>query len=388
MTNFDNIVERKGSNCYKYDLLNDFFGSDDMMPLWVADTDFECPDFVINAISNRLTFSNLGYSFRSDNYYNAIISWVEKRNNWTVKKEWLDFCPGVVAGLAFGMNAFTQEGDGVLIQTPVYPPFFDIVRRNNRKLLENPLMLVDGKWQIDFEDFEAKIKEAKVFLMCNPHNPSGRVFTKEELLRMGELCLKYGVKIISDEIHSDLIYYGNKHIHIGSLSQQLADISISIISPSKTFNIASLYTSVVIAPNAELHEKFKNEAMKFHIDNGNELGARALESAYTQGSQWVDKLNAYIQSNLDYVVDYIGANMPKIKAYRPEATFLLWLDLSEISTSKEVLCDFMYKKAKLALNYGADYGVNGEGYMRLNVGTSRAMLQQAMVQLQEAYDKL
>lgn len=382
---YDKIVDRKGTNCDKHDKLNEVFGVGGMIPLWVADTDIETPKFVTDAIIDRLSHPVLGYSFRDDRFFNSIINWVDMRNGWKIEKEWIGFSPGVVSGLAFSLKAVTSQGDKVLIQPPVYKPFFIVTENNNREIIMNDLKFNGEKWEIDFEDFEKKIREVKAFILCNPHNPTGRVFTKQELLKMGELCVKHNVTIISDEIHSDLTLNGNQHINIASLSKEIADLTITIAAPSKTFNIAALATSYTIIPNLELRTKVNIEMAKFHIHEGNLLGAVALQAAFENGAEWVEQFNSYISDNMDYVIDYIKINMPKIKAYRPEATFLMWLDFSGLGLEKEQLKDFMYTKAKLALNHGTDFGDSGDGYMRLNVGSPRATISQALEQLHKAY---
>ncbi len=388
MSKFDKINDRKGSNCIKYDLLNQFFGREDLLPLWIADMDFEIPECVSSAITQRLGHPILGYPSISDDYLNSVINWVDKRAGWKIDSSSLNFAPGIVTGLSIALLGVSQVGDKVLIQPPVYPPFFDIVKQNDRELLFNELQLVDGRWEIDFEDFEKKVQQAKVFIMCNPHNPVGRVFTEQELRKMGELCVKYGVTILSDEIHSDLLLYGNKHIHIASLSDDIARNTITFIAPSKTFNIAGLFTSVAIITHEELHQKYRNQLAKLHIDRPGELGAVALKAAYEGGAEWVDELNEYLASNADYVLNFLAENTPKIKCTKPEATFLLWLDMREMFATEHEVKDFIYDKAKLALNYGADYGDCGDRFVRLNIGAPRKIIEQAMQQLKSAYDKL
>ncbi len=383
--NFNKEVNRKESDCLKHDKMMDFFGTDNLLPLWVADTDFETPDFIIEAIKNRLSHPVLGYSYRNDCYYDSIINWTKMRNGWDIKKEWIGFTPGVVTGIAFALNAVSKIGDRILIQPPVYTPFFQLIDQNERVLVENKMKCDGERWNIDFEDFEEKIKDVKAFIMCNPHNPTGRVFTREELTRMGELCVKHDVYIISDEIHSDLTLYGNQHINIASLSKAIADMTITISAPSKTFNIAGLATSYSIVSNPELKAKLDEQKTKLHIEEASVLGAVALQAAFENGADWLDQCNEYITKNIDYVIEYVNENMPKIKVCRPEATFLLWLDMSGLGYKTEKLNNFIYKNAKLALNKGLDYGSNGVGHMRINVGTQHKMIVQALEQLRFAY---
>lgn len=386
--NFDEPFNRYGTGCEKYDNRETIFGREDIIPLWIADTDFKSPDFIIDAIKERLEHPILGYSYRCKHYYDTIRSWVNRRNNWDVKAEWLDFTPGVVCGISYGLYAFSKPGDRVLIQPPVYPPFAKTITNNGRIVINNPLKIVAGKYEIDFEDLEQKLKISKVFILCNPHNPTGRVLTYDELKRIGELCVKYKVYIVSDEIHSDLILSNHKHVHIASISKEIADITLTYIAPSKTFNVAGLSTAVAIIPNPELREKFADCANKIHVDQGNIFGTVALKAAYTNGDEWVDELMIYIESNIDYVIEFLKVNTPKIKCIKPESTFLLWLDCKEMEMSQTELLEFIVNKALLGLNDGEDFGIEGHGFLRLNIGTQRAVLTKALGQLKEAYDTL
>ena len=385
--NFDEIIDRKGSNCLKHDALDNFYGVSDLLPLWIADTEFRVPQFITDAIQERLSHPIFGYTYRSDEFYQSIISWLDKRGNWKTEKEWINFSPGVVAGLSFSVNSMTNVQEGVLIQTPVYPPFADIITMNNRKLITNELIEKDGRYEINFEDFEIKLKESKLFIMCNPHNPVGRVFTKDELTRMGDLCVKYNVIIVSDEIHSDLILKPNKHIHIASISEEIANQTITILAPSKTFNIAGLSTSITIIPNADIRNRFCSETNKFHIDQGNIFGTVALEAAYKNGSEWVDELNDYIGSNIEFVIEHCKMNMPKLKVIKPEATFLLWIDFSALNIDNETLFTSLVKDAKVALNKGSDYGMPGNGFVRLNVGSPLSTIKEALSRIEITYNK-
>ena len=385
--NFDELIDRNGSNCMKYDDLETFYGEKDLLPLWIADTEFRVPQFITDAIQERLNHPILGYTCRGNGFYSSIISWLDKRGNWKVEKEWVNFSPGVVAGLSFSVNSMTAEQDGILIQTPVYPPFAEIITTNNRKLVTNELVEINGRYEINFEDFENKLKEVKLFIMCNPHNPVGRVFTKEELTRMGNLCVKYGVVIVSDEIHSDLILKPNKHIHIASISKEIADKTITILAPSKTFNIAGLSTSVTIIPNTDLRNVYCKGLNRFHIEHGNIFGTVALEAGYTNGAEWVDQLNEYIASNIEFVTEYCKSNMPKLKVIKPEATFLMWLDFSALNIDDATLFTSFVKDAKVAINKGSDYGMPGKGYMRLNIGSPLSIIKEALNRIQITYNK-
>lgn len=383
---FDEEINRVGTNCEKYDDCRAVFGRADVIPMWIADTDFRVPDFVTDALRKRLEHPVYGYSFRSPSYYKAIQGWVSRRNGWEVRAEWLGFSPGIVCGLAVALNAVSGEGDRVVIQPPVYPPFAQTITANRRVVVDNPLRIADGRYEIDFEDLDRKLEGARVFVLCNPHNPSGRVFTPEELRRMGELCVRHGVVIVSDEIHSDLLIKPHKHTHIASLSEEIGRRSITFIAPSKTFNIAGLSTSVAIIPDGELREKYNSVFCRVHIDQGNVFGSVALEAAYTHGDEWLDCLMDYIGGNMDFVVDYVSRHLPGVKAYKPESTFLMWLDFRAWGMEQPELEKFLVEKAGLGLNNGETFGREGIGYMRMNVGTTRAVLRKALDRLKTAYD--
>lgn len=386
--NFDEPFCRCGTLCEKYDNTKEVFGREDIIPLWIADTDFKTPDFIVNPIKSRIEHPSFGYSFRCKYFYEAARSWVWRRNNWDAKLEWFDFTPGVVCGISYGINSLTEPGDKVLIQPPVYPPFARTIEANNRVVSNNPLVVVDGKYEIDFEDFEEKLKEVKLFILCNPHNPTGRVFTYDELKKMGDLCVKYGVYIVSDEIHSDIIFANHKHIHIASISEEIANITLTYFAPSKTFNVAGFSTAFAVIPNEDMRVKYSNCGNKIHVDQGNILGAVAARAAYSNGDEWVDELNVYLESNIDYVLDFLRENTPKIKCIKPESTFLLWLDCRELGLSQEELCEFMVNVAHLGLNDGQMFGAEGVGFLRFNIGTQKAVLAKALEQLKAAYDTL
>lgn len=293
----------------------------------------------------------------------------------------------MVCGVSYAINLLSDTDDRVVIQPPVYPPFARTTEANNRTVVNNPLIWDGEKYQIDFENFEEALKGSKLFILCNPHNPTGRAFTREELTKMGELCIKHGVKIISDEIHSDLMLSGNKHIHIASISKEISDITITLIAPSKTFNTAGLSTSVAIIPNEQLMAIYRDNSDKMHVGQGNIFGATALQAAYNNGDEWLDQLLVYLEKNADYVVDFLSKNCPKIKTYKPESTFLMWLDFKELNLSQEKLVEFMLNDAKIGLNDGQAFGVEGIGYMRLNIGTTLDNIKYIMSQIKMAYDK-
>ena len=381
---FDEEIDRRGTDSVKHDALQRVFGAGDIIPLWVADMDFRTPEFITGALEERLKHPILGYTFRNNDYFRSIVRWVEKRNSWPVDPHWIGFTPGVVAGFSLAIRALTEPGDAILIQPPVYPHFPDAILRNGRKVVENPLKRENGRFEIDFDDFERRIKTVKAFLMCNPHNPTGRVFSRTELERMAALCRENGVLVISDEIHSDLVYAPHRHVHIGSL---LPERSVTLFAPSKTFNTAGLFSSVSVIPDPALRQAFDEELERTHIGAGTIFGNIALSAAYAHGAEWVDQLVAYLDANCTYVNDFIRREMPRIGSYKPEATYLMWLDFSDLFTTEDETADFLLREAKLGLNRGSEYGALKERFMRLNVGTTRSRLEQAMGQLKAAYDR-
>ena len=383
--NFDEEIRREGTSCEKFDLRDEIFGRDDVIPLWVADMDFAAPPEVTEAIRKRAEHPVLGYSYRSDAYWNAIIGWVERHGGWKLRREWLDFTPGVVSGIVFALRAFTSEGDGVVIQPPVYHPFARQTRLNGRRVLENPLIQAgDGRFVVDFDDLDRQLSGAKALLMSNPHNPTGRVFTREELTRIGELCVKHDVVILSDEIHGDLVYKPHKHIHIAALDEAFARRTVTFTAPSKTFNLAGLSTSVAITPDAALRRRLQQEFNKLHADQGNIFGTVALEAAYTHGDEWLERLLEYLEGNIRYVTDFLHRKMPSVKCVPPEGTYLMWLDFRAWPMTHEEIYRFMVERAGIGVNEGAMFGEEGRGWMRMNIATQRSVVERAMNQLSEA----
>ena len=386
--NFDSIIDRKGSNCEKYDHAALVFGTDDVIPLWVADMDFASGDFIIDAIERRAGHSVFGYTYRSEGYNRSIVGWFARRNGWEIDPAWLDFSPGVVVGVTMAMLAVTDESDGVVIQPPVYHPFARAVKFNNRKLLTNPLVYDPEKgYSIDFDDLDAKLSGAKAFILCNPHNPTGRSFSREELLRIGELCLRHGVKIISDEIHCDFVYPPGKFNHVISLSPEIAGITMTFVAPSKSFNVAGLCTSAAVIPDPALRRLYHDRMMRLHMDGGNIFGMVALEAAYTHGDRWMDELIGYLQGNIDFVLDFLARNIPSVKCVRPEATYLMWLDFSEWGLPQSELNRFLIEEARIGLSDGTIFGEEGAGFQRMNIGSPRKVIARAMEQLLKAQPK-
>ncbi|MHA7112518.1 MalY/PatB family protein [Sunxiuqinia elliptica] len=383
--NFDELVDRTNTNCIKYDGRQMFFGTEDVLPLWVADMDFKTPDFIINALKERLEHEVLGYTFRGDSYAESITNWLEKRHAWKVEKEWLSFSPGVVAGLTLAIEAFSKPGDEVIVQPPVYFPFFDSVKGTGRKMVENPLKLENGRYTFDLEDLKQKItSETKLLLLCNPQNPGGMVWTREELEALTAICLENKVLIISDEIHSDLVFEGHKHIPLPTISEEVAQSCVVCMAGSKTFNIAGLTTSFVVIPNKRLLARYERELKVPHLHMGNIFGSVALETAYREGEAWLEQMLGYLQENMQLVRTYLKENLPQVVPMEPEATYLVWLDFNALGLSDEELNERLLK-AGVGLNRGVQFGKQGSGYMRINIGCQRSTLLQALERIKAAF---
>ena len=387
--NFDEIIEREGTNCLKYDARKHFFETDDLLPLWVADMDFKTPDFIADAIKKRAEHELFGYSFRPDSYYEAIINWMKRRHNWEIQKNRISFSPGVVAGLTIAIETFSKPGDGVIVQPPVYFPFFDCVKGTNRKMVENPLKLVNGRYTFDFDNLSSKIdKNTKLLLLSNPQNPGGMVWTREELTQLATFCAENEIMVISDEIHSDLIYSKQKHIPIASISDEIAQNSMVLMAPSKTFNVAGLSSSVVVIPNRAKFVKYERALGVGHLGMGNIFGTVALEAAYTNGDNWLEQLLNYLWENYKTLESFFEMHLPKAKVMRPEATFLAWIDFSEYGMNSNELFKFTIEQAKVGLNSGAKFGKGGEDWLRLNFGCPHEVLLEALNRLKSAFDKI
>ncbi|MDE7341640.1 MAG: pyridoxal phosphate-dependent aminotransferase [Lachnospiraceae bacterium] len=383
---FDEQIERRGSDCLKYDFAVERGMPADILPLWVADMDFRTASCITERIQKDAAFGIFGYTDSKDDYFQALSKWYETYFDWKVEKDWLVKTPGIVFAIATAVSAFTKEGDGVLIQQPVYYPFSAVIRDNNRKLVNNELVLKDGHYEMDLEDFEKKIVQEKVklFILCSPHNPVGRVWTKEELQRIGEICLKYDVKIVSDEIHNDFVYPGFVHHVLTTVDERFQDISIVCTAPSKTFNLAGLQVSNVWIPNPELRRVFERKMSAVGYSEVNMLGLHACQAAYEGGREWLEQLKEYLKGNLDFVRDYLEENIPQIKLIEPEGTYLVWLDCRELGLSEKELEQFIAQKAKLWLDDGVIFGKAGEGFERVNIACPRATLKEALERLKKA----
>jgi cystathionine beta-lyase len=383
--NFDELIDRRNTGAVKTDLCKKMFGTDDLIPLWVADMDFRTPDFIIDAINNRCKHPILGYTVPDEEYFNSIIRWIDARHGWKLERNWLGFLPGIVPGLAFAVNALTQTGDQIIIQPPVYPPFIQVPSKNGRELIYNPLKVVEGRFEMDLKDLEYKITDrTRMFILCNPHNPGGRTWDADTLIKVAEICHKHGVLVVSDEIHSDMALPGNVHTPFASVSELAEQNSITYMAPSKTFNMAGLVSSSYIIPNSEIRKKFSDFMDNSELANGNIFAYVAAQAAYEKGTEWLSEMISYIQGNVDYIVEFLGKNIPQIKPMIPQASFLIWLDCAGLEMNSHQLQEFIVKEARLGLNKGTIFGPGGEQHLRLNIGCSREVLKQAMEQLKSA----
>jgi len=384
---FDRVYDRIGSNCFKFDGLELFFGNKDLIPLWVADMDFAVAPVIQQALQERMQHPIYGYNLRPQRFYRALTGWFERRFGYRIKKEWVVCTPGIVPAINLAVLCYTNPGDGILIQTPVYQPFFEAVFAHDRKLLTNSLIEQGGKYTIDFADFELKIQHARLFILCSPHNPVGRVWTREELTQMAELCFKYKVPILSDEIHCDIVYPPHQHIPIASLDGYQDNV-ISCFSPSKSFNIAGLSTAVTVISDSDLRKKFHTINQDLHLYLGNSFGIAAFIAAYEQGDEWLDALILYLRANRDFLIDYVNKHLPQIKISIPEGTYLAWMDFTALGMNTEELAGFLTDKAGVALDPGVKYGYDGLGFMRFNFGCPQSVIQQALQRIETAIKNL
>ncbi len=387
--NFDEIIDRSNNFAAKYDEREKKFGTSNVIPLWIADMEFEVAKPINDAIIKRAKQGIYGYTSRPDSYYEAFCDWEKTQNNWIVNKDLISFSPGVVPSLSVIVREFSNKEDKILIQTPVYPEFYDVIESWGRVVIENQLLEQDGVYSIDFKDFEEKLKQKpKLFIMCSPHNPVGRVWSREELEHITGLCLRYNVMIVSDEIHSDLILWDNKHIPTASISKEVSSKTITCTSCTKTFNLAGLQASVVIFPNAEVKETFDVFWRGMDIHRNNCFSLVAVEAAYSHGQEWLTQLIPYIEGNIDFIGEFCKNNIPKIKPSRPESTYLVWLDCRKLELGNDELKEFMINKAGLGLNAGNDFCRSLSGYMRVNIACPRSILEKAMIQLEKAVNSL
>ncbi len=383
--NFDEVIERRGTDSVKWDGVKNIWGSDDLIPMWVADMDFRTPPFVIEALRKRLEHEILGYTFACEEWYTSIFDWLQRRHQWEVTREMLTFVPGIVRGQAFALQCFTNPGDKVMVMTPVYHPFFLVTERMGREVVYSPLDLYDGHYQIDFERFSKDIQGCKVLILCNPHNPGGRVWTVEELRRIAAICKDNGVLVISDEIHADLTLPPYKHYPFATVSEAAAQISLTFMAPSKAFNMPGLCSSYAIVVDEELRNRFQTFMEAGEFSEGHLFAYIGTAAAYMHGEEWLEQMLDYIQGNIDFTDNYLKTYIPQIKMIRPQASYLVFLDCRALHLNQEDLTILFSDKAHLALNDGRMFGKPGEGFMRLNIGCPRSVLEQALRQLAEAF---
>ena len=384
---FNKIVERRNTDCLKFDAAVRRGYPADILPLWVADMDFPTAQPVLEALHQRINHGVFGYTEADpDRFFSVLQGWFLAQHQWEIRKEWLLQTPGVVFALALAVKAYTQPGDAVLIQQPVYYPFTEVILDNGRRRVSNDLVLRGGRYEIDFADFEEKIvaNQVKLFLLCSPHNPVGRVWTKEELERIAEICRKHHVIVVADEIHEDFVWSGHPHIPFASLGEEAANYSVTCTSPSKTFNLAGLQVSNIFIPNFELRRKLKHEINAAGYSQLNTMGLTACEAAYRDGLPWLEELKAYLRQNIEYTRTFLRQNLPQVRLIEPEGTYLLWLDFRNLGLSNTALEELIIKKAGLWLDSGAIFGAAGKGFQRINVACPRAVLAEALQRIAKA----
>ena len=386
---FDTVPNRRGTNCFKYDFAREMGMSEDVLPLWVADMDFPTAPAVLERLHALAEHGIFGYTGVKDAYFSAVHNWYAQRFGWETQRSWLVTTPGVVFAIAIAIRAFTQKGDAILIQQPVYYPFADKVTENDRQLVVNPLILKNGRYEMDFADMERKIADnhVKMLLLCSPHNPVGRVWTKEELLRVGEICQKHGVLVVSDEIHADFTYAGHTHRVFASVKSEFADFTITCTAPSKTFNLAGLQNSNIFIPNRQLRHAYKKELSACGCGGTNCMGMAACQAAYEAGADWLEQLKQYLAGNLAYIRQFLREKLPDIALIEPEGTYLVWLDLRKLGLTEQQQRQLIVQDAKLWLDTGTLFGQGGEGFERINIACPRATIEQAMQRLERAVHK-
>lgn len=387
---FDSTVNRRGTDCIKYDFAVQRGLPADVLPLWVADMDFRISSYIEDALVERVRHGVFGYSESNERYFEAVATWLKTRHNWDVQQSWLVKTPGVVCALAIAVKAFTREGDKVLIQQPVYYPFTEVITDNDRIVVSNDLVLgEDYRYHIDFEDFERKIveNEIKLFFLCSPHNPVGRVWTVDELTKIGDICLKHGVTVVSDEIHNDFVFKG-EHTVFANIKKEFADISITCTAPSKTFNLASLLISNIFIPNRKLRYNFQKQYAAAGLSQLSILGLVACETAYTKGSEWYEAMKMYVAENIEFTRNFVKKNLNGVKMVETEGTYLVWLDFRNLGLTNTQLDDLIINHAKLWLDSGTIFGTSGKGFQRINVACQRSTLHEALKRMEHAVNEL
>ena len=386
---FNAPIDRRGTHCVKFDALKDMYGRDDLLSLWVADMDFATPDFIIDALKRRLDHPVLGYPVQYDGYWQSVVNWIYNHHGWQVQREWMRYIPGIVKGIGMVVNVFTQPGDKIIIQPPVYHPFRLVPEHNGREIVMNPLRHEGDSYTMDFEQLEQVIDDkCRILILANPHNPIGITWDKATLARLADIAVKHNLIVISDEIHCDMALYGNKHIPFASVSENAARCSITFGAPSKTFNIAGIVSSYAIVPDEALREKFFAWLTANEMDMATIFAMVATEAAFSEGEEWRQQMLSHIESNINFVDEYLKANIPEVRAIKPQASYLVWLDFSALGVTHERMVDMVVNDARLAMNDGAMFGEEGKLHMRMNVGVPRSVLEKALEQLKAAVDNL
>ena len=387
--NFDKIIDRTNNFSAKWSEMNKNFGTNNLLPMWVADMDFLTAPCVMEALKDRLEQGIFGYTTRPSSYNESIVNWLDNRFSWKINQEWLMFSPAVITSISLLIQNLTQKNDKIMIQEPVYSPFHNIVESNERNLVISPLVkLDDGSYVMDYEDIESKIKDVKIFILCNPHNPVGRVWTREELTRLGEICLKHNVLVISDEIHSDIILKNHKHTPFASISKEFRENTITCMAPTKTFNLAGLQSSFLVISNPYYYEVMDKAFSILDIKRNNAFSLVATEAAYNYGEDWLYELIKYIEDNVDFAIDYIKNHMPQLKVKKPEGTYLLWVDFSNLNVDKKDLKNALINKGRIALSDGSSFGIGGDGYYRINLACPRSMVLEGLKRIEFAIKSL
>lgn len=383
---FHKSIDRQNTSSVKWGLNHVIFGTSDVLPMWVADMDFPPPKEVTEALKNRLEHGIYGYTYVPDTTTKAVQSWVKKRHDWDIHQSWVLYSPGVVPSIGIAIHTLTEPGDKVLLQSPVYTPFFNMIEKNERVVVNSPLKINNNRYEIDFDDFEKKLKEGvKLFLLCNPHNPSGRAWNEEELRKIADLCIQYNCLILSDEIHSDLIYKPNRHIPIVSLEEKYQDHIITCIAPSKTFNLAGLQASAVIIPNEGIRKAFQATQGRLGFFSLNTFGVIGMEAAYQHGEAWLEELLAYLKINVDTATSFIEKELPELSVMEPDGTYLLWIDCRKLGLTDEEIKERLISKGKLGLEPGPKYGLGGDGFVRMNIACTHETLLDGLERLKAAF---
>mgnify|MGYP004701682365 CR=1 FL=1 len=390
MYNFDELIDRTNTNAVKVERCKALFGTENVLPLWVADMDFRTPDFILNAISKRIEHPILGYTATPREFYPLMMQWIQEHHNWKVQRSWVGFLPGIVPGLSFAVQSLSSENDEIVVQSPVYYPFFNIIKNNRRLLVNNPLKEVDGKFEMNLVDFESKLSErTKLFILCNPHNPGGRVWSRVELQKLAAICEKHNITVVSDEIHADMVLPGNTaHTPFATVSDWAEQHTLTLMAPTKVFNMPGIISSAYIIANEQLRNTFAQYLEASEMNAGNIFAYVAAMAAYKHGETWRVEMLHYVQKNIEYVADFLKNNVPQVVPMIPEASFLIWLNCKGVGMETDELHQFFALKAGLGLNKGTIFGEGGEYHLRMNVACSRIVLEQAMHQLKNAVELL